>query len=90
MLKIWGKTLKHNKMIESYMVQYDMELTHEAVFDGLYEICKKFDIARPIVLDKHKRDMNDFLLMRFLPQDFIEDVDFDRLEIEIYLEKKNK
>jgi hypothetical protein len=72
------------------MVEYDSELTHEAALEGLCEICKKFDIARPIVLEKHKRDMDTFLLMRFSPQDFIEEVDFDRLEVEIYLEKKNK
>jgi hypothetical protein len=89
MLKIWGKTLKRNKIKDSHMVEYDMELTHEAVFNGLYEICKKFDLSSPIVLEKHKKDMDNFLLMRFSPQDFIEEVDFDRLEIEIYLEKKN-
>lgn len=88
MLKIWGKTIKKNKIIKNHLVESDSMLSEETIFDGVDIICTKFDIPRPIVLDKHKRDMNDFFLMRFFPEDFIEKVNFDKFEIEIYLEKK--
>ncbi len=88
MIKIWGKTLKKNKIMKSHMVQKDGILTESVVFDCVDTICKEFDIARPIMLDKHRKDMHEFFLMRFFPDDFIEKVDFEKFEIEIYIEKK--
>ncbi|MCK5129491.1 MAG: hypothetical protein KAQ68_06555 [Clostridiales bacterium] len=88
MLKIWGKTIKKNKIIRSHMIQLDTNFTEDTVFCGVDTICEHFDIPRPIVLNKHKRDLNEFFLMRFLSEDFIEKVHFDKFEIEVYLEKK--
>ena len=48
----------------------------------LEEACRKLDIGRPIWLDKHQREWDEFGLTRFLPDDFLESVDFQRMEIE--------
>lgn len=88
MIKIWGKTIRKNKIIKNYMVQFDDVFSEDLIFDGLYEICIKFDIPRPIVLNKHIKDMNNFLLMRFFPEDFIEKVDFEKFDIEIFVKEK--
>ena len=88
MLKIWGKTLKKNKIISSHTVEYDVIFSEDAVMDGINEICVEFDIPRPIVLNKHLKDIGEFLIVRFLPDDFIESVNFDKMEVEIFIEKK--
>jgi hypothetical protein len=88
MLKIWGKTLKKNKIILSHTVEYDVIFSEDAVMDGINEICVEFDIPRPIVLNKHIKDIREFLIVRFLPDDFIESVSFDKMEVEIFIEKK--
>ena len=90
MIKIWGKALKKNKIVKNHTVEFYQNFNEQVVLDGIYSICLEFDIPRPIILNKHKKDINEFLMVRFLPDDFIEKVDFDKLDIEIFIEKKNK
>lgn len=89
MIKIWGKTLNKNKMVLSHTVQMNEVFSEQVVLDGIYSICIKFDIPRPIVLNKHIKDINNFLIVKFLPDDFIEKVDFDKFEVDIFIEKNN-
>ena len=84
MIKVWGKTKINNKIIKDCIVKFDEDFSEESILESVYKICIKFDIPRPIILDKHKKDMHEFLLMQFLPDDFIEEVDFDKFEIEIF------
>lgn len=44
--------------------------------------CARRDIARPLWLDKHLKEWARFQRTAFLPEHFVEDVRFDRLEIE--------
>ncbi len=48
----------------------------------LVEICREFDIPCPMWLEKHYREYKDFRRTSFLPEHFIEEVPFDKLEIE--------
>jgi hypothetical protein len=64
--------------------------SEEAVMSGIHSICVEFDMPRPIVLNKHLRDIREFLVVKFLPDDFIEKVYFEKFEVEIFIEKKNK
>ncbi len=88
MIKIWGRTIKKNKIIKSHTVEYYGTFTEDIVMDGIYSICLEFDIPRPIVLNKHERDISNFLMVKFFADDFIEKVDFDRLEVNVFIEKK--
>ena len=54
----------------------------------LIELCKPLDLARPVMLDKHVRELERFGRTAFLPNDFMESVSFDRFEIELFPEKK--
>ena len=54
----------------------------------LIELCKPLDLARPVMLDKHVRELERFGRTAFLPNDFMESVPFDRFEIELFPEKK--
>ena len=50
--------------------------------EALTELCREFDIPRPLWLNKHEREFEDFRRTQFLPEHFMEDVPFQRLEIE--------
>ena len=89
MIKIWGKTLKKNKIILNHTVEIMDSFSEDVVLDGIYSICTEFDMPRPIVLKKHLRDIREFLFVKFLPDDFIEKVYFDKFEVEIFIEKKD-
>jgi len=55
----------------------------------LTEICREFDIPNPIWLGKHDREFEEFRRTIFLPEHFMEEIQFSKLEIE-YLEDDNK
>lgn len=54
----------------------------EGFQDALDEAVKKLDMPRPMVLPKHLRDWEEFRQTRFLPEHFLEEISFDRMEIE--------
>jgi hypothetical protein len=75
---LWLRTIKHQRMDK----QHVEPCTRDNPQDALEEACRKLDIGRPIWLDKHEREWEEFGQTRFLPDDFLESVDFQRMEIE--------
>jgi len=75
---LWVRTIRHHRM--------DKQLTEPCLRDdpqdALAEACHKLDISRPLWLDKNQREWEEFGQTRFFPDDFVDTVDFDRLEIE--------
>lgn len=89
-MRIWAKTIKHQK-IRSEVVR-EFSLARPSDLSGwtpvLHELCQALDLARPVVLEKHVRELGQFSHTAFRQSDFMESVDFDRFEIEIFPEKK--
>lgn len=54
--------------------------THK-VFRALEQICYEFDLGQPIWLDKNIRDFKRSARTRFTRDSFIEEIEFDYLEI---------
>ena len=54
------------------------------------EICRRFDVQRPIQLPKHNREFENFGRTFYSRDHFTESVDFDRLEIELLLPEGEK
>ena len=91
MLKMWAKLIKDNKLTGQAVVPIDEALSAEQMLKvSLEEICRELDLANPIVQSKHIRDMEQYRLTRFLPESFIEDVPFDRMELNIFEDKPKK
>ena len=89
-MRIWAKTILHQK-IQSEVVR-EFSLARPSDLDGwmpiLHDLCQALDLARPIVLEKHIRELDQFSHTVFRQSDFMEPVAFDRFEIEIFPEKK--
>ncbi|NLC33257.1 MAG: hypothetical protein GX781_08170 [Clostridiales bacterium] len=51
---------------------------------ALEKACHELDLALPLVLGKHERDWETNRNIRFLPEHFMEPVQFDRMEIEYF------
>lgn len=84
MLKLWGKLIKHHKIVRDVVL--DMTLitdSAQTVRAALDDFAPALDIARPIWLPKNETDLTKFIITRFYPDQFMENVDFDWLEIEI-------
>ena len=75
---IWVKLIRHGRTARDEMIpcaRQDWE-------DALTEACRRLDLQRPCILPRHERDFEQFGLVRFMPEQFIEAVRFDRMEIE--------
>lgn len=63
-------------------VEGDLNRTKK-VFAGLEQLCRKFDLAVPIWLDKNVKDFQKHSRTRFKQDNFIEKLDFDFMEIQV-------
>jgi len=91
MYKLWAKKIKSNKIINSIVVKNKEDISLEEKRDKcLKEICKKLDLSVPIWLKKHELEFSQFKYVIFYSQDFIDEIDFDKLEIELIDDGTNK
>ena len=84
MYQLWGKAVKNNKTIKSIDAINDENITQEQKFKKcLSEIFYKLDISAPVWLPKHDREFAEFKKIIFFKDDFIDEIYFDRLEIDL-------
>ena len=77
--RLWGRVIRHHRIERSETV--DIEAGDiEAAF---VEICRRFDVQRPIQLPKHNREFEKFGRTFYTKEHFTEPIAFDRLEIEL-------
>lgn len=89
MLKIWGKLMKNHLIQRDAVLEYDSAKSRaEVVRQSLNDFAIELDIARPIWLPKNEKELSNFIVTTFYPDQFMEAVDFDCLVIEIIGEKK--
>jgi len=90
MLKVWARLVKDNKIINNYVVDVDSTLPLAKILEeACKQIAYELDLSNPIIQTKHIREFQQFRLTKFLPESFIESVEFDRLEINLFEEKPN-
>ena len=80
-MRIWAKIIDDGKIIKSCeinVVNYDFHIFEEYV----REIAYALDIPTPIVLDKQIIDFTVYKSTRFLKEDFVENVSFEKLVLE--------
>ncbi|MGN0157912.1 MAG: hypothetical protein ACI39W_02035 [Brotaphodocola sp.] len=85
MFRLWGKIWKHNRMIKDTVICIaDYSLSRTAmIFQALDEICYEFDLSKPIWLDANIMEFKRLDKTRFTQDNFIEQIDFDSLEIQV-------
>lgn len=84
MFRLWGKIWKDNHMLQDTVVCDDSDDTRtHKIFHGLEEICYQMDLGNPIWLDATVRDFKKHDKARFYQDNFIEQIEFDYLEIQV-------
>ena len=56
--------------------------THK-VFNAIEKVCYEFDLSKPIWLDSNVNDFKKHAKVRFRKDSFIDEIDFDYLEIQV-------
>ena len=86
--RLWGRMMKQQRIIR----QETIEIQGDDVEEAFLEICRRFDVQRPIQLPKHNREFEKFGRTFYAREHFTESVDFEKLEIELIMpdgEKKS-
>lgn len=82
MFRLWARTFKDNRMLRDTVICDDSPETRtHKVFRAVEEVCYRFDLGKPIWLDSNIADFKKHDKTRFTADSFIEDIDFDFLEI---------
>lgn len=80
--RIWAKTVRGDKITRDYMYTLDEAFDEDKLFDYICDITRAMDIPTPIILTSHTYNFVHFNIARFLPREFVEEVDFDYFTIE--------
>ena len=88
MPRIWIRIIKHHRIAQQTTVPCTWETAQQDFNEALHTL----DIARPLWLNKHDNEFESFRRTAFLPEHFVEEINFDRLEIEFLddTDKKRK
>ncbi len=90
MFRVWGKLFLQNHMIRDTVAEItDESMTRtKKVRTALDQICREFDLAVPIWLEKNNREFIRHAKTRFTSDCFIESIDFDYLEFQVIEEDR--
>ena len=81
-MKVWASIHKNNRIILRASAESQLSDTADALLEALEIIYKELDIAEPVWVSKHARELSKYQHTKFKPEDFLEPVSFDFLEIE--------
>lgn len=85
MFRLWGKVFKNNHLLKDTVIcdnDNDKSRTKK-IFDALTQICLQFDLSEPIWFESTIKDFQKHDKTRFTKDNFIDDIDFDYLEIQV-------
>lgn len=84
MFRLWGKIWQDNRLLKDTTICDDSQDTRtHKIFRALDEICAHFDLGKPIWLDSNIREFQRHSKTRFTQDNFIEQIPFDFLEIQV-------
>ena len=85
MFRIWGKIWKDNHLLQDITIcdaATDKNRTRK-VFDAIEEMCYTYDLSKPIWLESNIQDFQRRDKTRFTKDSFIDEINFDYLEIQM-------
>lgn len=84
MFRLWAKEFKDNRMLKDTVICDDSPDTRtHKIFRALDEVCHQFDLGKPIWLDATVTEFKRHDKARFTQDNFIENIEFDYLEIHV-------
>jgi hypothetical protein len=90
-MKIWGIIRSEQSIEKDVVLEFENQKREEVCdWDRIIgETARALDLSRPVILKKHIRELQNFSRTVFKQADFMENIFFDKFEIEIFPEKSN-
>ncbi|MDD2972891.1 MAG: hypothetical protein PHE02_12270 [Lachnospiraceae bacterium] len=84
MFRLWAKEFKDNHMLKDTVIADDEQdsRTHK-IFRAIDAVCYEFDLSKPIWLNSTVREFKTHSKVRFTQDNFVDEIDFDYLEIHV-------
>ena len=85
MFRLWAKEWKKGRMLKDKVVCNDNPSLNRTrkIFAAIEEVCSEFDLSNPIWLDKDIAEFKQHDKVRFSKDNFMDEIDFDYLEIQV-------
>ena len=84
MFRLWAREIKDNKTVRDLTVSDDRQDTRtHKIYSALETVGREFDLAVPIWLNKNINEFNRISKTRFDRDNFVEEIYFDYLEIQV-------
>ena len=84
MFRLWAKVFKDNHLLkDTVIIDSSIDTRTHKVFHALEEVCYQFDLGKPIWLDSTVTEFKRHAKAKFRQDNFIEQIDFDYLEIQV-------
>lgn len=85
MFRLWAKIWKENHLIKDTVIENDDNTLNRTrkVFAAIDSVCYEFDLSKPIWLDSTIREFKEHDKVRFSRDNFVDQIDFDYLEIQV-------
>lgn len=83
-MRIWFKMFQENRLLKDMVVENNREDTRtHKIFDAMEECCLAMDLSKPIWLDSTVNEFKRHSKARFTKDNFMEEINFDYLEIHV-------
>lgn len=83
-MKIWIKVFDSTRMLASETIEDNSTETRtHKIFSALEQACTRFDLGNPIWFDSNIQEFKRRSKTRFYQDNFIEEIAFDFLELEV-------
>ena len=75
--RLWVRLMKGHRVERDALI----ECEHDEAEEALRELLPSLDLSQPMWLPRHRQDWEEYSLMRFRPEHFVESVSFDYMEV---------
>lgn len=82
MVRIWAKLLVNDKIIQQCVYEHLGTTDYSLFYSYVRDICEILDCPTPVILKSHIFSYAKYNTVKFVPSDFVEKVDFDKLVLE--------
>lgn len=83
-MKIWFKIFSDARLIRTETIEdLGTDTRTHKIFAALEEACRRFDLGKPLWLDVNVQDFKRHAKTRFTRDNFVEEIDFDFLEMQV-------
>ena len=85
MFRLWANMIVSGKIVKNMTIENsDSSLNRtKKIFSAIDEVCYTYDLSKPIWLDKNINEFKKNSKTRFTKDNFVDDIDFDSLDIEV-------